>query len=75
MPHGIFHGLRHVAPVVRVVNPSSTPFVFKYSTMPITGDVIAESRAEVDANGTTTWSRTSVFPQDDVIVVPATSVV
>jgi hypothetical protein len=66
---------RHVEPDVRVDTPSFTSFDVMYSTIPATGDVIAESRAAVDANGVTHWSRTLALAHDAVMTAPATEVV
>jgi len=74
-PHGMFHGGRHTPAELRVVNPSVARFVVRYSTIPATGDVIAESRAPVEANAPIVWSRTFVLAHDAVIVVPGTNVV
>lgn len=57
-----------------MLNPSEESFDVMYSTIPLTGDVIAESRADVLANGVTTWSRTSLFAHEDVMVVPGVTV-
>jgi hypothetical protein len=74
-PHGRFHGLRHTAPDVRIHKPSLISFDVCATSIPLTGDVIAESLALDVAKGVTTWSRTFVFAHEDVIVVPATNVV